>query len=246
VAWLLDLYGFEVCTLVGGYKAYRNWVLGQFEKQYDFKVIGGYTGSGKTEVLKKFARLGELVLDLEGIANHKGSAFGGFDGKQPSQEMFDNLLAMKLSELDAAHGLKKPIWIEDESQRIGLVNVPTPLWSNMKKSDVYFLEVPFDERLAYLTRDYGKYSVELLVNAVIRIQKRLGGVDTKQAVNHILEGNVKEGFRVLLLYYDKFYLRGIKVKELAGNKILKVPCLKVDEKQNAINILDKFNSIGAE
>ena len=76
VAWLLDLYGFKVYTLVGGYKAYRNWVLEQFEKEYPIRIIGGFTGSGKTEVLHSLAKKGENVIDLEKIASHKGSAFG--------------------------------------------------------------------------------------------------------------------------------------------------------------------------
>jgi len=76
VAWLLDLYGFKVYTLVGGYKSFRKWVLARFEKPYPFQVVGGYTGSGKTELLKELATKGHTIIDLEGIAHHKGSAFG--------------------------------------------------------------------------------------------------------------------------------------------------------------------------
>ena len=97
VAWLLDLYGFKVYTLVGGYKAYRNWVLQQFEKDYHFKIIGGYTGSGKTLLLHALAKEKNAVIDLEGLANHKGSALGALGQlPQPSQEMFENLLADEL------------------------------------------------------------------------------------------------------------------------------------------------------
>ena len=99
VAWLLDLYGFKVYTLVGGYKAYRKWVMQQFEKEYDFKIIGGYTGSGKTLVLQQLAKQQQAVIDLEALANHKGSAFGALgQSPQPKQEMFENLLAAALSE----------------------------------------------------------------------------------------------------------------------------------------------------
>src|SRR4029077_3168588 len=94
VAWLLDLYGFTVYTLVGGYKAYRNWVLKQFDKEYNLHVLGGYTGSGKTQPIQQLARQGEIIIDLEKIANHKGSAFGNLErNPQPSQEMFENELA---------------------------------------------------------------------------------------------------------------------------------------------------------
>src|SRR5258705_5125928 len=76
IAWLLDLYGFKVYTLVGGYKVYRRWVLQQFEKEYPINILGGYTGSGKTEVLQTIAKKQQPVIDLEKLANHKGSAFG--------------------------------------------------------------------------------------------------------------------------------------------------------------------------
>ena len=71
VAWLLDLYGFKVHTLIGGYKAYRGWVRTQFDYQYPFNIIGGYTGSGKTLLLHELKRRGRGVVDLEGIAHHK-------------------------------------------------------------------------------------------------------------------------------------------------------------------------------
>jgi len=139
VAWLLDLYGFKVYTLVGGYKFFRRWVLNQFEKQWSFNIVGGYTGSGKTELLKQFADLGERVIDLESLAHHKGSAFGNIGmPAQPSQEMFENRIALKLFHVSSAgdkrgngHATKNSyasesdtIWMEDESQRIGTVNIP--------------------------------------------------------------------------------------------------------------------------
>ena len=99
VAWLLDLYGFKVYTLVGGYKAYRKWVLAQFEKEYNFNIIGGYTGSGKTLLLHELVKEKQTVVDLEALACHKGSAFGAFGEKeQPGQEMFENLLAQRLND----------------------------------------------------------------------------------------------------------------------------------------------------
>jgi tRNA 2-selenouridine synthase len=97
VAWLLDLYGFKVYTLAGGYKAFRNHVLQTFTQSYPFRIIGGYTGSGKTEVLNELENLGQVVIDLEDIACHKGSAFGSYNmPPQPRQEMFENKLGLAL------------------------------------------------------------------------------------------------------------------------------------------------------
>ena len=224
IAWLLDLYGFKVYTLVGGYKTYRQWARSQFENKYNFTIVGGYTGTGKTLVLQELKRVGNPIIDLEGLANHKGSAFGALGEKpQPSQEMFENLLAVELARVSHQENTQldpvplQPatavIYMEDESQRIGLLNIPTALWNTMRNSSVTFINIPFEERLHYLSIEYGKFEKEKLVNAIIRIQKRLGGLETKTAINYLLENNHKECFRILLKYYDKYYEKGLHNRE---------------------------------
>jgi tRNA 2-selenouridine synthase len=248
VAWLLDLYGFKVYTLIGGYKVYRKWVLAQFEKEYPFKIIGGYTGSGKTLVLHQLAKQQNSIIDLEGLANHKGSAFGALgENPQPKQEMFENLLAERLavaswllaeeSGPSTINHQPSTIWLEDESQRIGNLQIPMPLWYTMRKSPVYFLDIPFEKRLDYLTEEYGKFEKENLVNAVMRIQKRLGGLETKNAINYLLENSHKECFRILLMYYDKWYSKGLYNRENLSTLLNKIPCLSVDTATNTQNIL---------
>ena len=203
VAWLLDLYGFKVLQLIGGYKAYRNWALLQFEKAYPLKVLGGYTGSGKTEILLELKRRNKTVIDLEGLAHHKGSSFGALGQEtQPSQEMFENKLAHALSSIEF---IEEGIWIEDESQRIGLVMIPLSFFTLLRNSVCYFIEIPFEERLNFITTGYGKFDKDSLMSATLRIQKRLGGLETKNAINHIIEGNIKDAFHILLKYYDKWY-----------------------------------------
>ena len=235
VAWLLDLYGFKVYTLVGGYKAYRKWVREQFEKEYPFKIIGGYTGSGKTLVLQHLAQQ-HATIDLEALANHKGSAFGAM-GPQPTQEMFENLLANALGQQQTINNKPQTIWLEDESQRIGNLQIPMPLWNTMRKSPVYFLDIPFEERLDYITEEYSKVEKEKLVNSIIRIQKRLGGLETKNAINYLLEDNHKESFRILLRYYDKWYLKGLYNRENPELLLNKIPCSGVDTLTNTQNLV---------
>jgi tRNA 2-selenouridine synthase len=249
VAWLLDLYGFKVYTLIGGYKLYRKWVLAQFEKDYTFKIIGGYTGSGKTLVLHQLAQQQETVIDLEALAHHKGSAFGALgEEAQPKQEMFENLLAGQLSvisnEMTAVESantvnqqLSTAIYVEDESQRIGNLQIPMPLWYTMRKSSVYFLDIPFEERLNYITEEYGKFKKEELVTAIMRIQKRLGGLETKNAINHLLENDHKACFRILLGYYDKLYQKALENRENLSTLLNKIPCSGVDTATNTQNIL---------
>lgn len=232
VAWLLDLYGFKVYTLAGGYKAYRNWVLQQFSKSYPLVMLGGYTGSGKTTVLKELQRKGETIIDLEQLASHKGSAFGALGmPDQPSQEMFDNLLAAELRKLMRSD--PELIWLEDESQRIGLTNLPKAFWDSMRKAPVYFLDVPFETRLDYITLEYGKAKKEELVNAVIRIQKRLGGLDTKNAINYLVEDNYKEAFGILLKYYDKCYNKALQAREHWDELVTRISCGTVEPQVNA-------------
>ena len=92
VAWLLNLFGFKIHTLKGGYKSFRKWVLSQFEKEYEINILGGFTGSGKTILLEEMQKRGHTIIDLEKLASHKGSAFGSLgEMAQPGPEMFENL-----------------------------------------------------------------------------------------------------------------------------------------------------------
>ncbi len=219
VAWLLDLYGFKVYTLSGGYKAFRQWVFAQFKNVYPFILIGGYTGSGKTEVLAAMHKKSISIIDLEALANHKGSAFGAINmPEQPSQEMFENKLAIELFSLQKKFlsiGSQdiQTIYLEDESQRIGLVNIPTDIWQQMRKKPLLFLQIPFEERLKFISEHYGKGEKEILINAIMRIKKRLGGLETKTSINFLLEDNIIEAFRILLHYYDKMYKKGLQNRE---------------------------------
>ena len=213
VAWLLDLYGFKVYTLVGGYKAFRNWVLDQFEKNWSFNILGGYTGSGKTIVLHQLDEASEAVIDLEGIAGHKGSAFGRIGLPiQPSSEMFENMLAVKLYSVSEKYPGKN-IWLEDESQRIGSVNIPQALWQNIRKNKVYFLEIPFEQRLQYLVKTYGVLDAKELEDAIVRIQKKLGGLETKTAIEYLKTNDIYNCFSILLKYYDKLYKKSLDNRE---------------------------------
>ena len=126
IAWLLDLYGFKVFTLTGGYKAYRKLAAQLFSYPFHLKMLGGFTGSGKTKILEELKKKGEDVIDLELLAHHKGSAFGGIDMPEPpSQEEFENRLAYELLQLknkfESAGSNQQTIWLEDESQRIGSI-----------------------------------------------------------------------------------------------------------------------------
>lgn len=253
VAWLLDLYGFKVYTLIGGYKKFRNHVLDTFKFSFRFNILGGFTGSGKTELLKSLEEKGEKVVDLEGIAKHKGSAFGNIGmPEQPTQEMFENLLAQKLHE---ARGSKSDgttrtsglgpqtsaIWLEDESQRIGHVNIPNDLWATMRRSPVFYLDIPFAERLKHIVQEYGQLDTERMIGAIERISQKLGPQNAKSAILWLKEGKITESFGILLQYYDKFYFRSLHNREGLDTLLHTIKCKSVST-ENA-NILVRETSL---
>lgn len=254
VSWLLNLYGFKVYTLAGGYKAFRNHALNTFEQPFHFKILGGYTGSGKTVLLNEIEKKGETVIDLEKIACHKGSAFGNIKmPQQPTQEMFENLLAEELWKKTEGNGQRTkeesaeeespaPIWLEDESQRIGNLNIPMELWQTMRTSPLYFLEIPFEERLNYLVTEYGVGDVQKLMDATQRISKRLGGLETKNALAFLEEGNIREAFRILLRYYDKHYLKGLHNREDISALLITIRCEAVSP-LNAQALLNQYQNL---
>ena len=231
VSWLLDLYGFKVYILVGGYKKFRKYVLDSFKEPHVLKILGGFTGSGKTEVLKEIESKGEPAIDLEEIAKHKGSAFGSIGmPAQPTQEMFENLLAIKLISTSADNSLpprRKTIWLEDESQRIGLINIPHELWKNMRQSPIYFLDIPFEERLKHIVQEYGQLDPEKLIDAIGRIVQKMGNLNAKTAILLLKEGKITESFDILLKYYDKLYFKSLHNREGINSLLHIIECKSV-------------------
>jgi tRNA 2-selenouridine synthase len=202
MAWALDLYGFETYTIKGGYKHYRNWVLQQANKPYRLQVIGGMTGSGKTKILRELDQLGEQTIDLEDLAQHRGSSYGTLNHLvQPSQEQFENNLAARLHQLDH----NRAIWVEDESSNIGKCMIPRNLWDQIRKAPLFDLQVDAEQRVDTLVNEYGCLDKEFLVECTDRIRKRLGLMHTKQAITAIREDRMADFIRLVLVYYDKAY-----------------------------------------
>jgi tRNA 2-selenouridine synthase len=223
MAWLFEVYGFKVFTLKKGYKTFRNFVLDELKKERKIKIIGGRTGSGKTLVLPELKKKGIQVIDLEKLAHHKGSSFGSIgEQPQPTQEHFENKLAIELLETKTSENL----FLEDESKLIGQKIIPKPLFFQMRNCEVFYFEVPFEERAKYIAEQYGKYPKEELFAATERILRRLDTRFSKDALKFIEEGNLIESFKISLRYYDKTYDFGLSKRE--GNTIVKIPFDKID------------------
>ncbi|MEZ5346557.1 MAG: tRNA 2-selenouridine(34) synthase MnmH [Pyrinomonadaceae bacterium] len=202
VQWLLETAGISALILDGGYKSYRRRTRELFENPRRIILLGGLTGTGKTDILKKLREQGGQIVDLEGLASHRGSSFGGLSlPDQPTTQQFENRIAEILTETDP----EKPLWIEAESGRIGNCWIPEGLFSRMKSSPSIEINRSIEERLDNLTRIYGDSNREDLTNATKRIAQRLGGARTKAAVELIANGDLREACRIILDYYDRSY-----------------------------------------
>ncbi len=202
LSWLLEMVGFEVYRLKGGYKTYRTFTFEEVRKNRKLLVLGGKTGSAKTLLLQKLQEKGEQILDLEGIANHKGSSFGSIGQlPQPSVEQFENLLAESLRLLD----VDIPTWVENESRKIGRLIVPDRLFEQMGKSPLIDIQKSTEERIAHIAAEYASLPEEELIAAVKRLQKRLGGLRTQEAIEAIQSKDHIAWISNLLIYYDKTY-----------------------------------------
>jgi tRNA 2-selenouridine synthase len=202
VAWLAGQLELPVVLLEGGYKAYRRWVLELFERPWPLRLLGGRTGSGKTELLLALAELGAAVVDLEGLAHHRGSSFGGLGlPEQPTSEHYENRLAAALAPLAGA----RQIWLEAESAMVGRCRIPAGLWRQMKAAPVLAVERPLEERVAHLVTVYGAQDPHALAEATQRIAKRLGPQRTALALEAIDRRDWAGACLQMLDYYDRCY-----------------------------------------
>lgn len=202
MAWLLETAGREVHLLEGGYKAYRAHGRDLMNAGLRLIMLSGPTGSGKTEILHKLEEMGQQVLDLEGLANHKGSSFGGLgQPEQPGTEHFFNLITDKIAGFDRS----RPIWVEGESQNIGKVFIAEELFSQMNHCPAFRIDPPKEERMVRLMRDYACFPAEQLEAGVMRISKRLGGKATRETLDALHDGDYRKVADITLDYYDKTY-----------------------------------------
>ena len=202
VAWALGLAGFQVTTLAGGYKTYRRWVRDCLAQPRRVVVLGGMTGTAKTDILLAMAAQGQQVIDLEGLAHHRGSSYGSLDmPPQPSTEQFENLLAQQWAALRP----ERPLWLEAESRRIGTCRIPDEVFQQMEAAPTVEIVRAVAERVAVLVEIYGDSDPAAAIAATERIRKRLGGQRTQAAIAHIRAGDRHAACELLLDYYDRTY-----------------------------------------
>ena len=220
MAWLMQMAGFDVVTLEDGYKNYRNFILQRFENQ-PLKVIllGGKTGSGKTPILKELEKRGEQIIDLEGLANHKGSAFGWIgEEQQPSVEQFENNLYEVFRKINP----EKRVWVENESRNIGSVSMPQGFWHQMKSAPLIHIEIPFFDRVNHLVNVYTQTSKEDLIISFQKIASKLGTENLKKTIDWIERDDFETAAAMALKYYDKTYMHGFENNTSPKKHILEI------------------------
>jgi tRNA 2-selenouridine synthase len=203
MSFLFETADIKVFLLKGGYKAYRNKTFELLEQPLPIWVLGGMTGSGKTKILKELSLIGETIIDLEALACHRGSAFGGLgEAPQPGYEQFENLLAL---EIYKATGSNR-VWVENESRMIGKVKIPDAFYSQMRTAQVIEVILPEEERIQEIKNNYCSFPVDTLLECTLKLKKKLGDLRTRQATDALISGNFEDWIKILLVYYDENYL----------------------------------------
>lgn len=241
MAWLLNLAGFRVDLLKGGYKVYRTWAGEQFKIRRNLVVIGGKTGTGKTELLSALQRHGEQTLDLESLASHKGSAFGGLGQKpQPTNEQFENEIALLLS----AFSEKQRTWVENESHSIGSNIIPNGLFDQMRNAPVVEIRLDHETRRKRILNEYGIFLKEDLAANTKKVAKRLGGLRLKEALLHLENNDLSAWADILIHYYDETYNHSNKERDLSKISVMELSHDRMGEHiPELIKITKKFTCL---
>ena len=234
----LRTIGFKVDVLKGGWKNYRRWVRESLESLpagISFRVLSGSTGTGKTRLLSALSEVGEQVLDLEELAGHRGSLIGSLPNvHQPPQKLFETLLLDKLRSFDP----DRVVWVEDESRKIGAIQIPDSMFNAIRRGDIYIVDAPMEERLRLWRDDYPHLVSDpvRMVDLLKPVRGLVGGEEYDRWVSAASRGAINELFeRVMRYHYDPCYARSMR-KDRSSERIresITLPSLGEDSLRQA-------------
>ena len=242
-ALVLSQIGWDISVIEGGYKTYRAYVrqeLSLLPQQYNYQIISGLTGTGKTYILRQLATKGLQILDLEKLANHRGSLFGEEwaekSPSQPSQKWFESLLLQELQKFD----ISQTVWVESESNKIGKLCLPASLWDALKKAKSWEIQLPLGERVNWLLQQYPHLtaSPDLLKSKLTLLKYRYSSKIIQQWYDLIDRKKWKELVENLLIYhYDPAYLRSLARSYNQVEKQINLPDLYPQNVDRAIELI---------
>jgi tRNA 2-selenouridine synthase len=225
--------GYQVFVLEGGYKAYRGYIRKQFSSGRQLFLIGGYTGSGKTGILKEIGKLGHQIIDLEALACHKGSNFGHLgQNAQPTTEQFEN----NLYSLWTEHDPLKPLWLEHESMSIGTVTLPDSFHAAMLNGTLFFIELPKDYRIKRLVNEYACFEKPVLQAVLEHLGQYMGTFQAREVLLALQTDDFEKVADIALTYYDKLYANSLVRRPV--QKIVSLPLAAGTVKEHAEIILN--------
>lgn len=202
MAWTLGLIRFQPYLLKGGYKTFRRWTLETLQTKKNIIVLGGMTGSGKTEILQCLAGMGEQIIDLEKLANHRGGAYGALGQPlPPTYEQFENYLALEWSQMKD----DRLVWIEDKGRFLGGIKIPDSIYESIMKATAVELMVPRSIRRQRFILKHQTFPIEQLMESTQKIKKRLGGNRLNEALEFLRNNDFEGWTEILFEYYDKTY-----------------------------------------
>jgi tRNA 2-selenouridine synthase len=229
---VLARIGFRCDVLEGGYKAFRRWVMedtAKRAKQLHIQIIAGRTGSGKTDLLHQLEAQAEQVIDLEGLAKHRGSLLGEEpDLVQPSQRLFESQLWFSLAQCRP----ERPVWLESESRKIGMIQIPESLIDRMRASTRYQLEVNLSVRTKYLLNHYQHWidQPERLEKQLKRLKVFMTAETFDQLTQCLAEGRLTDLVSTLLeKYYDPLYDRSMGKNYRGCRQVIALDSLDADK-----------------
>jgi len=243
MAAVLAQIGWKVTVLEGGYKTYRAYVRQQLEhlpEKFTYTVLCGLTGSGKTHILHQLHQRGAQALDLEELANHRGSLLGEeWEGKpavQPSQKYFESLLLQQLQSFEAS----EPVWVESESNKIGRVYLPQSLWEKMKQASCVEIQLPISSRVQFLLQEYPHLGIypDVLKAKLEKLKSRYGWQKLNEWYR-LIDASQGEDFvkDLLLSHYDPTYTQSIRRDFPRVERVLSLPDLSDPSVDQLVNSL---------
>lgn len=235
-ATVLNLMDIHVTRLHGGIKAYRQWVVAELDKEIfepNLYVLNGYTGSGKTIMLDKLSEKGYPVIDLEKMANHRGSIFGQIGLTPNKQKKFESLLVEAMNK----YADEPFIFIEGESKRIGKVTLPDFFYDKKEASAQLFIDLPFEQRVDIILDEYHPYdNPDLFIDAFNIIKKHIHTPIAVEIEDALQTSDFYTAIKLLLeYYYDPRYDH--HVDKYKKNQIVSIKATTVD---NAIEQVEQF------